>query len=329
MTIDDWYNMLIAFRDEKGAQVPLILNKNGRPGGAVFMGAFGVGEAFYRDDNQVVHYGPAESGFAEYLTLMNKWYDEGLLDPDFAATASDANFYSEYLTTGKAGSIANTYQDIVPLYNSLFAEGEGQIKAVPYPRMNADDPYHFAIRSFEVEGGSRDYLSTSCPEEKIEVLAKWRDYWYTDEGSLLFNYGIEGKSYTMVDGVPVFTDLLDNDEYGVYSWKYKLFCHGYRYNPYAKPQSQIDASWASIGTWFQGNKMDYVMPNIAVPAEFATEFTSIRTEIETYRDQMILKFIMGVEPIDKFDDYVAELKSLGLDRAIELQQMGLDLYNSH
>ena len=70
-------------------------------------------------------YGPIEPGFKEYLTLMNQWYNEGLLDPDFAATSSDTNFYSEYLTTGRAGSIVETYQDIVPLYNSLFTEGDG------------------------------------------------------------------------------------------------------------------------------------------------------------------------------------------------------------
>ena len=44
---------------------------------------------------------------------MNQWYQEGLLDVDFPSTASDANFYAEYLTTGKAGAIDITYQDIL------------------------------------------------------------------------------------------------------------------------------------------------------------------------------------------------------------------------
>lgn len=326
VTIEDWEAVLTAFRDELNLQVPFILDKNGQ--NIPFLGAFGVSNTYYRDADQKVKYGPMEPGYKEYLTLMNKWYNEGFLDPDFAATSSDSNFYSEYLTTGKAGAIAQTYQDIVPLYNSLL-NGEGNVRATLYPRQTEDETVHFAVRSYEVEGESRDYLTTSCPEEKYEILCKWRDYWYSDEGTMLFNYGIEGKSYNMVDGEPVYTDLLDNNDYAIYSWQYKLFCHGYRYNPYAKPQSQIDASWASISQWYENNEMDYQMPNVSVPMEFASEFSTINTEIETYRDQMVLKFIMGVEPLDNFDRFVEELKALNVERAIELKQQALDLYNSH
>lgn len=334
-TIDDWYNMLVAFRDELGISVPLILDKNGNPGFSIFSGAWGVGSGFYREDN-VVKYGPIEEGFKSYLETMNKWYTEGLLDPDFAATASDSNFYSEYLTTGKAGAITTTYQDIVPLYNSLFSEGEeGYVKAVPYPVTNAGDERHLGCISYEVESGNgrRDYLTTACDEGKIEVLARWRDYWYSDEATMLFNYGIEGRSYTMEDGKPQFTELLTNNpdglDYAVASWKYKLFCHTYRYNAFAMPQDQVDASWASIGTWISNNDRANQMPSSSVPMDHASEYTSIMTEVDTYRDQMILKFIMGVEPIDQFDAYVAEMKQLNIERAIELQQMGLDTFNSH
>ena len=101
-----------------------------------------------------MQFGPIQDGFKEYLTLMNQWYNEGLLDPDFAATSSDTNFYSEYLTTGRAGSTTETYQDIVPLYNSLFTEGEGEITAVPYPVLNEGDEIHLGSVSPIVEKGN-------------------------------------------------------------------------------------------------------------------------------------------------------------------------------
>ena len=44
---------------------------------------------------------------------------------------------------------------------------------------------------------------------------------------------------------------------------------------------------------------------------------------------MVLKFIMGTESLDNFDAFVDEMKNLGIEQAIEYQQMGLDLYNSH
>ena len=32
------------------------------------------------------------------------------------------------------------------------------------------------------------------------------DFWFSEEGNRLFNFGIEGESYNMVDGKPIFTD---------------------------------------------------------------------------------------------------------------------------
>ena len=333
-TIDDWHEMLVAFRDEMGADVPLILPKTGRSGNSIFVSAFGVGSEFYRV-NDVVQYGPIQEGFKEYLTLMNQWYSEGLLDPDFAATSSDSNFYAEYLTTGRAGATTETYQDIVPLYNSLFENDEGSITAVPYPVLNEGDELHLGSVSPVVETGNgrRDYLTTAVSDDRLEAICRWRDSWYTDESTMLFNYGIEGRSYNMVDGKPEFTELItdnpDGLDYAVASWKYKLFCGPYIYNAFAMPDAQIEASWASISTWLSNNDRAEQMPPCAVPVEHATEYSSIMTEVNTYLDQMVLKFIMGTESLDNFDAFVDEMKNLGIEQAIEYQQMGLDLYNSH
>ena len=333
-TIDDWHTMLVAFRDQKGATAPLILPKSGRSGQSIFVSAFGVGAGFYQEDGKV-KFGPMEPGFKDYLALMNQWYSEGLLDPDFAATASDANFYAEYLTTGRAGSITETYQDIVPLYNSLFEGGEGKVAAVPYPVKNKGEQLHLGSLSPIVETGNgrRDYLTTAVSDGRLEAVCRWRDNWYTEESTMLFNYGIEGRSYNMEGGRPVYTDLIANNpdglDYAVSSWKYKLFCGPYIYNAFAMPDPQIEASWASISTWISNNDRADQMPPSSVPVENAKEYSGIMTEVNTYQDQMILSFIMGMEPLDNFDAFVEELKKLGIEKAIEYQQAGLDTYNSH
>ncbi|MNW19499.1 hypothetical protein D3C71_2195180 [compost metagenome] len=51
------------------------------------------------------------------------------------------------------------------------------------------------------------------------------------------------------------------------------------------------------------------------------------TDIQTYQDEMLLKFIMGVEPIDNFDSYVKKIKSMGIDDAIKIQQGALERFN--
>jgi putative aldouronate transport system substrate-binding protein len=51
------------------------------------------------------------------------------------------------------------------------------------------------------------------------------------------------------------------------------------------------------------------------------------TDVETYRDEMLLKFIMGVEPIENFDKYVKKIQSMGIEDATKIQQAALERFN--
>lgn len=51
-------------------------------------------------------------------------------------------------------------------------------------------------------------------------------------------------------------------------------------------------------------------------------------DINTLVDEMTLKIILGSEPLDAYDDYLAKMKSLRLDRAIEIQTAALARYSS-
>ncbi|MNI80736.1 hypothetical protein D3C73_1372900 [compost metagenome] len=53
----------------------------------------------------------------------------------------------------------------------------------------------------------------------------------------------------------------------------------------------------------------------------------ITNEVNTYGDEMLLKFIMGAEPMENFDKYVEQMKKLGIEKAIAMQQAALDRYN--
>ena len=41
---------------------------------------------------------------------------------------------------------------------------------------------------------------------------------------------------------------------------------------------------------------------------------------------MDLKFILGAEPLDNFDKYVEDIKSMNIDRAIEIQDKAYKRY---
>ncbi|MNO06956.1 hypothetical protein D3C81_2289570 [compost metagenome] len=51
------------------------------------------------------------------------------------------------------------------------------------------------------------------------------------------------------------------------------------------------------------------------------------TDVDTLVDEMTLKIILGAEPLDSFEKYVDKLKSVKLDRAIEIKKAALERYN--
>ena len=55
-------------------------------------------------------------------------------------------------------------------------------------------------------------------------------------------------------------------------------------------------------------------------------FAAISSEDRTFRDEMVLKFIMGIEPMENYSKFVAEMKKMGIDQAIQINQDALARY---
>lgn len=51
-------------------------------------------------------------------------------------------------------------------------------------------------------------ITSSCKNPELAI--EWCDYWYGEEGYYLLNFGVEGESYDMVDGKPVYTYIDEN-----------------------------------------------------------------------------------------------------------------------
>lgn len=52
------------------------------------------------------------------------------------------------------------------------------------------------------------------------------------------------------------------------------------------------------------------------------------TDITTYSQEMAAKFIMGIEPLENYDNFLATIEKMGVVRATEIQQAALDRYNA-
>ena len=95
-TYDELEDVLTAFKDELNIPSPYWSN----PAGYVveMTAGYGVYPGFYVEDGQVKS-GFYETGSFDYLTMMNRWYENGLLYADFAAQQNQLQFPDSSLVT--------------------------------------------------------------------------------------------------------------------------------------------------------------------------------------------------------------------------------------
>ena len=63
-------------------------------------------------------------------------------------------------------------------------------------------------------------------------------------------------------------------------------------------------------------------------AEESERLSEIQTDLETYSKELIANIILGRSSLDDWDSYIEELKELGLDEYIEINQTLCDRYNA-
>lgn len=334
-TIDEWYDVLVAFRDEKGATAPLSYQytnsqyKNADP----FAAAFDTNRSFYVGSDGKVHYGAVENGFKEYLSTMNKWYGEGLIDADLATLKNDQ--VSAKITTGIAGASMGQAGSRMGTWITAAraTDPEYTLVAAPVPTLEKGTKAEFGYHEIYYSGKSSVAITTSCKD--IERAARLLDWAYSEEGHMFYNFGVEGESYTMVGDYPTYTDLILNNPDGLpVSQAMSAYIRGNYNGPFVQDIRYLEQYYTmpeqleTPTVWGDNNGAAHIMPPITPTSDESREFSTIMTEIESYRDEMVLKFIFGDESLDKFDEYVKNIEEMGLSRALEIQNAALDRYNA-
>ncbi|MDR6884641.1 ABC transporter substrate-binding protein [Bacillus sp. 3255] len=334
-TIDEWYNVLKAFKEKdpngngKADEIPIYLDKNLFATDAPFLGAWGINYSFYQDGGKV-KYGPIQPAYKEFLATMNKWYKEGLLDKDFAAP--NDKLFDNKMTTNLLGATASFNGGGIGKYAGLMKDKDPKfdLEAAPYPVLKAGDKAIWGQKDFAYNGVGA--AITTANKNPIETV-KWLDYAYGEKGDLLFNYGVEGASYKMENGKATFLPEILNPpagtsiqqaiaKYNRATWSAPfVLSDNFQMQYLALPQQK-----KALEVWSKPTA-ERKIPLVSPTQDESSKFASIVTDIQTYQDEMLLKFIMGVEPLDQFDQYVKKIQSMGIDEAIKIQQGALERFN--
>lgn len=337
VTIDDWYNVLTAFKNGdpnkngEADEIPFICTKEAQV--SAFATAYGVRNAYHPDlkNKGKIVYGPIQPEFKEFLAEMAKWYKEGLIDSEFPVNARKN--IDEKVTTNKAGSFYGLIGSQLGSYN---LEGQKQINEFNLIGVNsplAKDGVSYSNNDALLQRSGNQCVSISTKNKHPLETVKLLDFIYSDEGRTLMNWGKEGESYEIVDGKPQYTDLIMNNpegktrldaiaEYSVPIFGYfaPFYLDSYSAINLTLPQQQ-DAGklWANMD---DSLCMPFLFPN----EEEAATISKKGADITTYASEMLMKFIIGQTPIDEFDNYVEDMKRMGVEELVSVYQAMYDRY---
>ncbi|MGE6226293.1 extracellular solute-binding protein [Paenibacillus chitinolyticus] len=330
VTIDDWYTVLKAFKEHKGAASPFsALYQNEFNIQDAFIGAYKTANRYYIDDGGKVRYGPIDPQFKEALTLLRKWYAEGLIDKDFALNTDSKSLDTKMLNDSTGATVhllsggMGRWMDTGKKKNPNF-----QLVAAPYPTLTKGERPFIGQRDFKYNPAASKAVSDASKNPELAV--RWLDYAYGEKGSLLFNFGTEGDSYTLNNGTPVFTDKIAKD--GKYTLQQMISQYTKPNGPYLgdsrKNFNTFKQQDEALKIWSETDAAKHVMPQFITPTvEESKEIAKLNTAITSYKEEMFIKFVMGKEPLDKFDEYVKRIKEMGIDKVTKIYQDAFDRYN--
>ena len=326
-SIDEWETVLRAFKNEKGATAPLSVEV-GAFGVGAFTGAYGITWNYYQENGKVC-YGPGQPEYKDFLITMNRWYNEGLIDKEFAIGNSVK--HSENILSGKTGAIYGGLGGSLGAYNSKLQQinPEYYFVGAKYPVLNKGEKPKFGQYTNSLSSAAA--ISTNC--KNVEIAARFIDFGYSEEGSLLYQFGIEGVSYNMENGYPRYTKEITDNPDGIpmatILGKYSNagfggpFVQDIRYlEQYADSDIQREA-W---DLWMDTDSKKYQIPYVLAESDNLGEHGRLSRAVDQYAQEMLVKFILGTEPIGNFDLYIEELYKLGLGDLLQIKQSAYEKY---
>lgn len=327
--IDELYEVLKAFRNNdpngngKADEVPaffrnweeilrLVTFWDGRTSGS------DTYHDFHVSDGKIDH-GYVGEGYRTGIKHIAKWYKEGLIDPEVFTRGSRAR---EFLLSNDLGGFTHDWFASTAGYNdSLNGKVDGfKFEAIIPPAsvsgVRMEEHRRIPIKP---EGWGISY-SNKYPVETI----KYMDFWWSEQGRRLANFGTEGDLYEMIDGRPIFTkETLENDRpinsqlKDVGAQIRRGFWQDYNYEIQWTNKYALEG----IALYDQGDYLIDQFLGVAFNTEEQAVYDKHWASVRTYMLEKQQAWVLGSSDIEsEWGGYMKELEKLGFSKVIKAMQ---------
>lgn len=325
-TIDELEEVLRGFK-KLGATAPLVLNPS-QVNAIVY--AYGSTTNFHMNDGKVV-YGPSTKEYKDAIEKMAAWYKEGIIDNNFVSV--DSKYIQSRMLNGNAGAFYGYVVSGIGALLDAKPDDEFDLVAVAQPTLNGGKP-EFSYKEDDVLPACSAAITKNC--KNPELAARFLDFGFTDAGHMLYNFGIEGESYEMKDGKPVFTDLIKNNPDGLtFAQASVLYTKGAYSGTFVHDPEYVNQSLTypdqqkhAYDIWSDTNMDKHLLPPLTLKSEQLDETSEYLSNIGTYVSEKQTAFITGKEDINaSYDEFLKQLDEYQLPKVIKYYQSALERYN--
>jgi putative aldouronate transport system substrate-binding protein len=322
--LDEFYQMLKEFKKHNPDSYPLTVYPPA-PGDktslySIFMRAFtGItGLISFNPANEQFAFAGDQKGFKDALLFMNKLYSEKLLDPEYSLLTRAQ--YDERLISNKSFVTYFWKSDIEAIVKKgKTSSGNAEFNLDGFMQFAAPGVKNYQFARSVVSGNG---IALSAKVKDKAAAVKVLDFLIGDEGKKLLSLGIEGKTYSMVDGKPRFLESFGT-----------------------APYNGLRKDW---GVWYPGIGSDFAIARVAwesaldektkkinaayepiiIPAPRSYVKTKEEQELEKsklsnltkFMDQKMSEFVVGKAPItdDSIKQFIDQAKKTGLDEILNM-----------
>ncbi|WP_078393555.1 extracellular solute-binding protein [Shouchella patagoniensis] len=330
-TTDEFYEFLKAVKDNPnladGEAIPFsgtnITEIRGQLQGAWGFGTRGVGHKFIDVDpgTDDLRFFRTEDKYKEFLEYLHKLYSEELIDHEVYTHDG-----SQLLAKGAAGQLGAviTSNPQTLMNQDTFSGGE----ALEGPH---GDKLYSHIKPPLVHVGA---FAITDKNEHPEATLRWMDYFFSEEGARFYFMGEEGTTYVENDdGTLDFTELITDNPDGLtqdqaladyITWLGGSY-PGYVQQHYFKGSEAYPNSIEN-GELAEPDAVEEVWNGFNYTREEQQFRDSMGSDLETFINETEDAFITGRKSFDDWDDYVAQVESLGLEEYMSIQREAYTRY---
>lgn len=321
-TLDELVELLRYFKEndmndngDASDEIPMSIMAGFLP--YMFGPAFGLDlvSGFQADSNGNVTYAAADSeNYKKYLEFLNSLYKEGLLEVEY--NSLDRDQVIERMSNDLTGvafdfswAMSMMYSNVLPYY-----DGTKETAFIGAAPLSGEQKGYYVGR---VELGNMFGVSASSKD--ISLACKFLDYAMSEPCQEMYQWGIEGESYTVDDnGNKTYTEQAsDND------WLQQLGINPSFVFPAQQSVVSTDAlvaDWhAECNAWQEQFVVD-PWPFIYSTVDESEVINTYMVDIQTYVDENAAAFITGTKSMSEFDSYISGLEALNLSEVLNVRK---------